>query len=467
MKTIIKKTGMICVALLLMLQVYVLPAYAADGEVFFTDPQTEVGEKVDISVRVYSAGTQFGNLKFNVKYNPELLKFEQGTNAVDENGNINLTANLDAGTSDVTFVLTFTTLKEGTTKLTVSDYTATNSEGTNVELTVGDSTITIGEGGPVEETPQESEKENVPMTIEGENYTVNSTFSEKEIPAGFEVKDVELQGKKVKALYNEESGVYLYSLKKQSGETNFFLLEELGASLKKTVVVDVSLDKYIMIIDPEKEVSLPKKYQSTTMTLNGTDFSIWNNVEDQDYYLIYALNTEGKPGYYQYDAVEGTYQRCNENLNVKNEKQENGILSKAAQYTSNHILEVICIVGALFLIFAITIIVLAVKLSKRPSIEEEFYSEDEGEEIVEKPENRKRQNNRIEESVYEEEPVYEEESMYEEEEPMYEEEELSDYEIEFDDYYDEEEFDDEEEEFTEDPVDEKDDDDFFIDFIEL
>ncbi len=449
MKTLIKKTGIIIVTLLLALQMYGVPAYAAEGDISFTDPKAEVGEKVDVTVRVFSATTQLGSIKLNMEYNPQVLKFEQGTNAVDSDGKINLTADLGEGASDVTFVLTFTTLKEGTTKLTVSDYTATNVEGSNVELTAWDSTITIGEGGPVEEKPKEEKsQDNIEVTVDGENYTVNSTFSEKEIPVGFEISDGQIEGKTAKALYNKESGVYLYSLKNKSGETNFFLTSDSESTLKKTVVVDVSMDKYIMILDPDKNVSLPKKYQSTTMTLNGIEFSIWNNVEDQDYYLIYALNSEGKAGYYQYDAIEGTYQRCNDDLSVKTEKKSNGILSEVAQYTSNHILQVICIVFALFLICLITIILLAVKLAKKRTSREMYFEDDDFED------NRLRNNDSMEQVEYDDE--YDDEY----EESLYDEEEMSDYEMEFDDYYDEE-------EFEEDPIEKDDEDEFMIDFIEL
>ncbi len=446
MKTLIKKAGIIIATLVLALQMYGVSAYAAEGDISFTDPEAEVGEKVDVTVRVFSATTQLGNIKLNMEYNPQVLKFEQGTNAVDNDGKIDLTADLGEGASDVTFVLTFTTLKEGTTKLTVSDYTATNVEGTNVELTPWDSTITVGKGGPVEEKQKEEEKgqDNIEVTVDGESYIVNSTFSEKEIPTGFEEADGQIEGKTVKALYNKESGVYLYSLKSKSGDTNFFLSNDLESTLKKTVVVDVSMDKYIMILEPDTKASLPKKYQSTTMTLNGIEFSIWNNVEDQDYYLIYALNAEGKPGYYQYDAIEGTYQRCNDDLSVKTEKKSNGILNKAAQYTSNHILQVICIVAALFLICIITIILLAVKLSKRKPAEDLYYEDEDFEET------RSRHNDYVEEADYEDEY----------EDSLYDEEESSDYEMEFDDYYDEEEFED-------DSVENDDEDEFMIDFIEL
>lgn len=450
MKTLIKKAGMIIATLLLAMQMYGAPVYAAEGDISFTDPSAEVGEKVDVTVRVFSATTQLGKIKLNMKYNPQLLKFEQGTNAVDNNGNIDLSADLDAGTSDVTFVLTFTTLKEGTTKITVSDYTATNADGTNVELKAWDSTVTIGEGGPVEEAPKEAkeeEKDKTSITVDGENYTVNSSFSDKEIPAGFEQSEGQIDGKKVTALYNKQSGIYLYSLKNQSGETNLFLSDESDASLKKTVVVDVSMDKYIMIIDPNEKVSLPEKYQSTTMTLNGTEFSIWNNVEDQDYYLIYALNMDGKPGYYQYDAIENTYQRCNQDLSVKKENKNAGILAKAAQYTSEHILEVICVVTALVVILLLIIIILIVKLVKKGT-PEEFYAEEE-----EELENDRDSGHAQIEEDEEYEDIYEED------------EDLSDYEMEFDDYYDEEEF--EEEEVEEHSADEKAEDEFLIDFIEL
>ncbi len=461
MKKILKKISMIFVTLLLMLQVYVLPVYAVDGAVYFTDPETEAGEKVDISVRVFSQTSGFGTINLKMKYDPELLKFEGGTNTVGENGSIEMKADFDSSTSDATFILTFTTLKEGTAKIEVSDYTVTNSEGSNIELEVGDSTVKIGEGSskedetPNEENANETEKGAPVLTIEGEEYSVNSSFSEKEIPDGFAIVDVELKEKKVKALFNETSGVYLYSLKNKSGETNYFVSDKAGDDLKKTVIVDVSTDKYIMIINPEKDRKLPQKYQSTTMTLDNVEFSIWNNMENQDYYLIYALNSEGKPGYYQYDAIESTYQRCMDNLDIENEKSGSGALAKATQFMAKHILETVCVAAALLLIFLIIIIVLGVKLSKRNSAKENFYSEDEPEELNERKTNRKKKQDRRKEK----------------EEPVYEEDELSDYDIEFDDYYDEEEFYDDDMEYAEelggDEKSEHEKDDFAIDFIEL
>ena len=85
--------------------------------------------------------------------------------------------------------------------------------------------------------------------------------------------------------------------------------------------VELSQDRYIVLLQDDGSVSLPSAYQETTLTLNGKEFPVWQNTDNADYYVVYALNADGQKGLYQYDTVDGTYQRYVENTAASSEEE--------------------------------------------------------------------------------------------------------------------------------------------------
>ena len=122
-----------------------------------------------------------------------------------------------------------------------------------------------------------------------------------------------------------------------------------------------------------------RQYQETTLTLNGKEFPAWQNTDNADYYVVYALNADGQKGLYQYDTVDGTYQRYVENTAASSEEESGssagGLWGRILDFISNFLDIIVIIAAVVFLILLIVLIVTAVKLRHRDLELDDLYDE--------------------------------------------------------------------------------------------
>ena len=72
--------------------------FAADGRISFTDPQTAVGDTVDVKCVLRSTSGTMGKVTVGLAYDKDSLKFESG-DGVTDNGNGSLTYEGQGGNS--------------------------------------------------------------------------------------------------------------------------------------------------------------------------------------------------------------------------------------------------------------------------------------------------------------------------------------------------------------------------------
>lgn len=480
MEKIIKKAGALLLALCLTLSCFTMQALAAEGTLQFSDPSAAAGDKVTVTSKVNAGGSALGDVDVTVTYDASVLRFESGTNATGGDGTVKLSFKGDGTASEAAFSMEFTALKEGTTKLQASDYTAYLFTDEAVNLDAGDSTVTIEGGTPVAADDKDSNGEkaasgSLQVDVDGKQYTVNTNFSEAAVPRGFTAVDAELNGTATKAMYQEASGQYIYYLEDSEGNSDYFLYSTDDGSFTQTEVIDVNSDISIYLMDHKDTEGLPSIYQETTTDIGGKVFTAWHNSTDEAYYLVYALSSEGTKGYYQYDETEKTYQRYTVPAAEKKESSSNSLTDKIMNFLEKHLTIIMCAVWGLILILLIVIIVMALKLSHRNQELDELYDEyglgDDDDDNMPRVKNKSRDqfigfDEDEEEDDFE---VYEDDSEYEDDDDFeeYDDEEDDGFE-EYDDYDDE--FYDDEEDYEEKPSRrsrKKDEDDFSVDFIDL
>lgn len=480
MEKIIKKAGAVLLALCLTVSCFSLKAYAAEGTLQFSDPSAAAGDKFNITSKVNAGGAALGDIEINVTYDSSILRFESGTNATGGDGTVKLSFKGDGNTSEAAFSMEFTALKEGTTKLQASDYTAYLYNDESLNLDTGESAVTIEGGTPVadadkDKTEDKANSGGLQVEVDGKTYTVNENFSEAAVPKGFTAVDAELDGSVTKAMYQEASGQYIYYLEDSEGNSDYFLYSTDDGSFTQTEVIDVNSDISIYLMDHKDTEGLPSIYQETTTDIGGKVFTAWHNSTDEAYYLVYALSSEGTKGYYQYDETEKTYQRYTVPAAEKKESSSNSLTDKIMNFLEKHLTIIMCAVWGLILILLIVIIVMALKLSHRNQELDELYDEyglgDDDDDNMPRVKNKSRDqfigfDEDEEEDDFE---VYEDDSEYEDDDDFeeYDDEEDDGFE-EYDDYDDE--FYDDEEDYEEKPSrrsKKKDEDDFSVDFIDL
>lgn len=356
-------------------------ALAASAEVRFSDPSTTVGAEVDISVRINSSD-DIETLNMKLTYDTDMLRFISGDNASGGSGTI--TMNCDGNTIDNGYTLKFQALAEGTGNVKISQSSGTDSDGSELDITEGSSAVTIGPGDPSLIQPEEGEEsggtsvaDGPQVEIDGAQYTVTNNFSDALVPQGFSRGEMMLEGETCQVVTQPVSNMSAFYLTPAAGgDPDFFLYDSDKGSFLPFESVSISSDRYIILLRNDGSVNLPKRYQETVLTLNGKEFPAWQDVDQADYYVVYALNADGQKEMYQYDTVDKTYQRYVEHVAAEKEKKTpKGWWNKVLQFVADF-LDIVLIIGMMLMLVLIAfLIVIGVKLHNRNLELDDLYDE--------------------------------------------------------------------------------------------
>ena len=384
---VMKKIAAVLLAVSLAVPFVGVQAEAADGTLMFSDPQTKVGEKVSVDLVVQSGGATIGDVDVTMKYDTTALEFVSG-NEVTSDGQGNLTYS-HKGTGSETELRTtmeFRALKQGEANITVSGHTAYLYSDETLSLSEGSSVVTIdvGADGSTSVEPSTSTNTNttasatdVKVNVNGEEYSFSEDFTVVMIPEGYSETKMTYSGAERKFVANE-NGVKLGYLVDAAGKGNFFLYNEDNATFSPFVEMGVSETTSIILLTDVDAISLPENYQKADLQVGDYTFPAWQDMEHEGYYAMYALNTTtGKKGLYQYDTVDGTYQRLilQDNTEKETEKDDDSFLGKVKNLIYNHFMVFLIICAVIVLAVMILILVISVKLYHRNAELDDLYDE--------------------------------------------------------------------------------------------
>lgn len=382
---VIKKISAFLICLCMMVCMVPAVAHAADGELRFSDPSTTVGATFEVTARL-SADYTIDSGEATLTYDTDYLRFVSGDGATDNGGTITLTGTAD-GDYEMSWSVEFQALKEGSTKIEISDVSAVDTDGDPIDVTRGNSAVTIGPGDP--SLIQGAAPDGEQVEVNGETYTIAGEISELLIPLGFVATEMNYNGTTYPAVQQENGSVVAMYLKSAEDEGEFFIYDEETNSFLPFCQITISADRYIIILsDEEKTSELPEYLQQTTMTIDGNEFVAWQNVESVEYYVVYALNSDGDAAYYQYDTVDATYQRYIPEEVAIEEEESTAPVDKFLALVEDNLL--VCILGAVFAILFLFLlfIIVAIKLRHRNIELDDLYEEygiDEDEDAKEEP----------------------------------------------------------------------------------
>ena len=204
----------------------------------------------------------------------------------------------------------------------------------------------------------------VEVIAEGETYYVNENFSDKEIPAGFEIIDYAINGKTVPALSDNE--IILVCLIKPDGTDSDFFIKNSDESFTRLAGLEIGGKAYYIL--PASHI--PEGYSETLITVNEKEYKAYDssNPDEKEFVLIYAKGPSKYTGFYRYDTVEGTIQRAPVGFSIVpdvNDNEENeatgNIIENFYKLNTKGKIFALTIVAVLLLLI-ITIVVLIIKL---------------------------------------------------------------------------------------------------------
>lgn len=381
----IKKLVVTFLAICLMCPGLSVITEAATAELRFADPSTTVGAEVEVKTKLSSVSS-LQSMEATLTYDKSELKFISGDNATAKDGTIKISWTGTGTTAE--FNLKFQALKEGTSNIEVSSATGTATDGSTLEITQGSSAVTIGAGDPSlikDDTEDQSEDSKTTVAdgpvvkVNGKKYVVGSEFSEELIPDGFKKGEMTFEGSKYTVITQEASGINaMYLTEKSSGDSDFFLYNSDDGSFSPFEEVEITKDRYIIPLMNDGKLKLSSRYQKTTLTLNGKEFDTWQDTKDAEYYIVYALNSDGEKTTYRYDTTDGTYQKYSpesQGTTSGNRNNGKGLWGKILNFVEEFLDIVVIIAIALFLLVLLMLIVTAIKLRHRDLELDDLYDE--------------------------------------------------------------------------------------------
>lgn len=295
------------------------------------------------------------------------------------------------------------------------------SGGSNLQ--VGENTVTIvvqAENGVTKtykivvtrqaqtETPETtgSETDEPATTTVEEKFSWNGSdlefvdkIPDSVIPTGFTKTERIINNKEVPVLDFKDGKLTVMYLSNESGDNSLYVYDEKAQDVYPFVTLGDE-DRYVIVLRPD-DASAPAGYLSCTLSIEGKglisayqfnveellddDTTSWFGAESyyaaepsvSDFYLIYCLNKDGDFGWYQYDAVEGSFQRYAAALfastAVSAPEAEDKDSSLDLEGDKTHLL-IMGAEAAVIVILIIVVIILAVKL--RRGNEDDFYDEE-------------------------------------------------------------------------------------------
>jgi hypothetical protein len=381
----IKKLVVTFLAICLMCPGLSVITEAATAELRFADPSTTVGAEVEVKTKLSSVSS-LQSMEATLTYDKSELKFISGDNATAKDGTIKISWTGTGTTAE--FNLKFQALKEGTSNIEVSSATGTATDGSTLEITQGSSAVTIGAGDPSlikDDTEDQSEDSKTTVAdgpvvkVNSKKYVVGNEFSEELIPDGFKKGEMTFEGSKYTVITQEASGINaMYLTEKSSGDSDFFLYNSDDGSFSPFEEVEIAKDRYIIPLMNDGKLKLSSRYQKTTLTLNGKEFDTWQDTKDAEYYIVYALNSDGEKTTYRYDTTDGTYQKYSpesQGTTSGNKNNGKGLWGKILNFVEEFLDIVVIIAIALFLLVLLMFIVTAIKLRHRDLELDDLYDE--------------------------------------------------------------------------------------------
>ena len=182
---------------------------------------------------------------------------------------------------------------------------------------------------PVEQKPEEDGGENeteapeLPeesVLINGIPCQIREDFAPEEIPANFSEQTILYHGTPHNGVSFNNGSVsllWMMPVDESAGGGGFFVYDETRDMLYPFVRIG-SEEKYVIALLAPVDAVIPEHYQQTGLQIGeGENITAYQTAASQegeigsDFYLFYGVNSDGTENWYQYDRLEGTYQRLN------------------------------------------------------------------------------------------------------------------------------------------------------------
>lgn len=173
--------------------------------------------------------------------------------------------------------------------------------------------------------PQAEEENAGGITIDEHPFNLAPTISDDLVPQDFTKTTVTCQGQQVEGLTFDKADLTLVYLTTPSADVkNTLAVYEEAGGFYPFRKIQFDEANYLIVLNPPAESGLTQEYTQTTQTVGefsnvpvfvkgdasqGESTEQEEGAKQSDFSLVYGVSSHGNKGWYQYDAVESTFQR--------------------------------------------------------------------------------------------------------------------------------------------------------------
>ena len=213
---LMKRLAGILLAVCLVVPFTRLYVNAADGVIFFTDLDgIQVGETFTIQGSVVNRDGNLGQVELTMSYDTTAMRYVDGdANVTDQGDGTLVYSGTVNGQERLDFNMEFEALVQGETRLEQKGAEVTDANGETLNLLdpPGYSDVKIEAGDGTQSSSGTATGSKVTLNVNDTEYTVASSFPSNELPAGFSVADITVNGETVKGAVKENGNVQLLYL---------------------------------------------------------------------------------------------------------------------------------------------------------------------------------------------------------------------------------------------------------------
>lgn len=222
---------------------------------------------------------------------------------------------------------------------------------------------------------------------------VSAVFADEFMPVGFYKTTVTYEEQLVEAAQFDMGGIVLLYVTDMDGNNgNFDMYDQSTGELSDFLQISGIENRFIIALKAGEDVTVPADFAKATLQWNAQTLEAYaytgtlpegSAVNVNDFFLIYAISSEGNKGWYMYDQNEGTYQRYVEGLHGSTSagsgesliSQITSPVSSDEEGGINVMFIIVIACAVLLLALIITVIIMAVKLHEYNSYD--YIDEDE------------------------------------------------------------------------------------------
>lgn len=388
-------TALLCV-------IWTQEARAAGSVAISASAETvEVGGEVSVTIKAENPKGSAEKPEISVEYDAAVLSYDSCDKETGGGGGGLLTL------TDTEATIQFKGAASGTTEVKVSavlDGDGADVPTDSVTIAVGDGVSAGGEADGAGGATGSDVAAGL-IAINGTEKMLSTTFPNEILPTGFHKADFTYQEQLLESAQFDMGDLTLLYVTDASGANGeFCIYNQTADTFMDFVSINGIESKYIIIMAPDESVVVPDGFTKATLQWNGktlqayaitasstaagetaeegTDETTANGISTSDFFLLYALSSDGNQGWYMYDMKEGTYQRYLEFDAA--DTGEPSVLDVFDSDTNSYKEQshtrfiVICIMAGVMLVLAILLLNLFLKLREYQSYE--YIDEDEDDE---------------------------------------------------------------------------------------